>query len=189
MRDNGCTRSSTSSANARGELIRSCTVRSWRRRIRLCGRFPYRPTIGGACGMYRPPVGPVSAIERAMRMPGFSGLASADFGFLHTARAVPPRLFFARYARKRNVREGASLCRTARPTSQSARSRGARRAKGIPKPQIHCGIRAKPSDICASKQRRNISRLAQGRRRCGSQSNSDKGCEAGEARSAAGLGE
>src|SRR5262249_7338648 len=40
-------------ANARGELIRSCTVRSWRRRIRLCGRFPYRPTIGGACGMYR----------------------------------------------------------------------------------------------------------------------------------------
>src|SRR5262249_40772929 len=31
-------------ANARGELIRSCTVRSWRRRIRLSGRFPYRPT-------------------------------------------------------------------------------------------------------------------------------------------------
>ena len=25
------------------------------RRIRLCARFPYRPTIGGACGMYRPP--------------------------------------------------------------------------------------------------------------------------------------
>src|SRR5262249_60968336 len=21
--------------------------------MRLCGRFPYRPTIGGACGMYR----------------------------------------------------------------------------------------------------------------------------------------
>ena len=36
------------------------------RRIRLCGRFPYRPTIGGACGMYRPPIGPVSAIERAI---------------------------------------------------------------------------------------------------------------------------
>jgi len=53
-------------ANARGQLIRSCTVRSWRRRIRLCGRFPYRPTIGGACGMYRPPIGPVSAIERAI---------------------------------------------------------------------------------------------------------------------------
>src|SRR5215813_4747569 len=64
-------------ANARGELIRSCTVRSWRRRIRLCGRFPYRPTIGGACGMYRPPIGPVSAIERAivcMRMPGLADL-------------------------------------------------------------------------------------------------------------------
>src|SRR5262249_25069517 len=27
-------------ANARGQPIRSCTVRSWRRRIRLCGRFP-----------------------------------------------------------------------------------------------------------------------------------------------------
>ena len=36
------------------------------RRIRLCGRFPYRPTIGGACGMYRPPISPVSAIERAI---------------------------------------------------------------------------------------------------------------------------
>src|SRR5262249_26969376 len=53
-------------ANARGELIRSCTVRSWTRRIRLSGRFPYRPTIGGACGMYRPSIGPVSAIERAI---------------------------------------------------------------------------------------------------------------------------
>ena len=36
-------------------------IRSWRRGIRLCGRFPYRPTIGGACGMYRPPISPVSA--------------------------------------------------------------------------------------------------------------------------------
>src|SRR6516165_4477901 len=36
-----------------------------------------RPTIGGACGMYRPPIGPVSAIERAivcMRMPGLADL-------------------------------------------------------------------------------------------------------------------
>jgi hypothetical protein len=48
-------------------LIRSCTVRSWRRRIRLCGRFPYPPTIGGACGMHRPSIGPVSAIERHAR--------------------------------------------------------------------------------------------------------------------------
>ena len=29
----------------------------WTRRIQLCGRFPYRPTIGGACGMYRPSIG------------------------------------------------------------------------------------------------------------------------------------
>ena len=67
----------------------ACAVRSWRRRIRLCGRFPYRPTIGGACGMYRPPIGSVSAIERAivcMRMPGLADLRQPiSRGFLHTA--------------------------------------------------------------------------------------------------------
>ena len=57
-----------------------------------------RPTIGGACGMYRPPIGPVSAIERAivcMRMPGFSGLASADFEgvFAHSYKRWRPGLF------------------------------------------------------------------------------------------------
>src|SRR5262249_2399365 len=91
-------------ANARGELIRSCTVRSWRRRIRLCGRFPYRPTIGGACGMYRPPIGPVSAIERAivcMRMPGLADLRQPiSRGFLHTATSGgAPGFFYARCAR------------------------------------------------------------------------------------------
>src|SRR5262249_47818663 len=89
-------------ANARGELIRSCTVRSWRRRIRLCGRFPYRPTIGGACGMYRPPIGPVSAIERAivcMRMPGLADLRQPiSRGFLHTATSGGAPAFFTRAA-------------------------------------------------------------------------------------------
>jgi hypothetical protein len=51
-------------ADLRAALERLTASR--RRRIRLCGRFPYRPTIGGACGMYRPPIGPVSAIERAI---------------------------------------------------------------------------------------------------------------------------
>src|SRR5262249_26769075 len=82
----------------------SCTVRSWRRRIRLCGRFPYRPTIGGACGMYRPPIGPVSAIERAivcMRMPGLADLRQPiSRGFLHTATSGgAPGFFYARCAR------------------------------------------------------------------------------------------
>src|SRR5262249_15815780 len=85
---------------ARGELIRSCTVRSWRRRIRLCGRFPYRPTIGGACGIYRPPIGPVSAIERAivcMRMPGLADLRQPiSRGFLHTATSGGAPGFFLR---------------------------------------------------------------------------------------------
>jgi hypothetical protein len=36
-------------ANARGELIRSRTVRSWRPRIRLCGRFGDRPGVHVAC--------------------------------------------------------------------------------------------------------------------------------------------
>src|SRR5262249_16723131 len=89
-------------ANARGELIRLCTVRSWRRRIRLCGRFPYRPTIGGACGMYRPPIGPVSAIERAkvcMRMPGLADLRQPNSrGFLHTAASGGAPGFFTRAA-------------------------------------------------------------------------------------------
>src|SRR5262249_29980181 len=89
-------------ANARGELIRSCTVRSWRRRIRLCGRFPYRPTIGGACGMYRPPIGPVSAIERAivcMRMPGLANLGQPiSRGVLHTATSGGAPAFFTRAA-------------------------------------------------------------------------------------------
>src|SRR5262249_40914632 len=96
-------------ANARGELIRSCTVRSCRRRIRLGGRFPYRPTIGGARGIYRPSIGPVSAIERAIvcmrragEMPRFSGLASADFeGFLHTATSGAAPAFFVQRAHPR----------------------------------------------------------------------------------------
>src|SRR5262245_8901801 len=100
-------------ANARGELIRSCTVRSCRRRIRLCGRFPYRPTIGGARGIYRPSIGPVSAIERAIvcmrragEMPRFSGLASAAFeGFLHTATSgAAPAFFVQRDHSRRRVR-------------------------------------------------------------------------------------
>ena len=49
------------------------------------------------------PIGPVSAIERAivcMRMPGFSGLASADFEgvFAHSYKPWRPRLFFTRAA-------------------------------------------------------------------------------------------
>src|SRR5262249_6878374 len=100
----------------RGELIRSCTVRSWRRRIRLFGRFPYRPTIGGACGMYRPSIGPVSAIERAivcMRMPGLADLRQPiSMGFLHTATSGrAPGLFYARCARNQVDR---SLDRTIR---------------------------------------------------------------------------
>src|SRR5262249_10211185 len=79
-----------------GGPIRSCTVRSWRRRIRLCGRFP--PTIGGACGMYRPSIGPVSAIERAivcMRMPGLADLRQPiSRGFLHTATSGGAPGFF-----------------------------------------------------------------------------------------------
>ena len=83
---------------------RSCTVRSWRRRIRLCGRFPYRPTIGGACGMYRPSIRPVSAIERAivcMRMQGLADLRQPiSRGFLHTATSGgAPGFFYARCAR------------------------------------------------------------------------------------------
>src|SRR5262245_18737270 len=87
----------------------------WRRRIRLCGRFPYRPTIGGACGMYRPSIGPVSAIERAIvcmlrEMPGFSGLASADFEgvFAHSYKRCRPGFFYARCARN----EGDSVLRS-----------------------------------------------------------------------------
>src|SRR5262249_14593725 len=91
-------------ANARGELIRSCTVRSWTRRIRLCGHFPYRPTIGDACGMYRPPIGPVSAIERAivcMRMPRLADLRQPiSRGVFHTATSGgAPGFFYARCAR------------------------------------------------------------------------------------------
>jgi hypothetical protein len=61
-------------ANARGELIRSCTVRSWRRSVSAYNRggmwhvlAPHRPCIGHRTG-YSLHV-----------MPGFSGLASADF--------------------------------------------------------------------------------------------------------------
>ena len=48
--------------------------------------------------MYRPSIGPVPAIERAivcMRMPGFSGLASADFEgvFAHSYKRWRPGLF------------------------------------------------------------------------------------------------
>src|SRR5262249_56474902 len=82
----------------------ACAVRSWRRRIRLCGRFPYRPTIGGACGMYRPPIGPVSAIERAivcMRMPGLADLRQPiSRGFLHTATSGAAPAFFTRAAQR-----------------------------------------------------------------------------------------
>ena len=100
-----CSGAAARPANARGELIRSRTVRSWRRGIRLCGRFPYRPTIGGACGMYRPPIGPVSAIERAIvcmqKYPCTRrrhAIVSADFeGFLHTATSgAAPGFFYAR---------------------------------------------------------------------------------------------
>src|SRR5262249_23629348 len=62
------------------------------------GAFPYRPTIGGACGMYRPPIGPVSAIERAivcMRMLGLADLRqpiSRGF-FAHSYKRWRPRLF------------------------------------------------------------------------------------------------
>jgi len=60
--------------------------------------------------MYRPPIGPVSAIERAivcMRMPGLADLRQPiSRGLLHTATsgAAPaffkPRLFYARCARR-----------------------------------------------------------------------------------------
>src|SRR5262249_13844039 len=90
-------------ANARGELIRSRTVRSWRPRIRLCGRFGDRSTIGGACGMYQPSIGlyrsrtGYSLHENAR----ISGLASADL-FLHTATSGgAPGFFYARCAMKR----------------------------------------------------------------------------------------
>src|SRR5262245_21842140 len=65
-------------ANARGELIRSRTVRSWRPRIRLCGRFGDQPTIGGACGMYQPSI----------------GLYRPSRGFLHTATSGAAPGFF-----------------------------------------------------------------------------------------------
>ena len=104
-----CSGAAARPANARGELIRSRTVRSWRRRIRLCGRFPYRPTIGGACGMYRPPISPVSAIERAivcMRMPELADLRQPiSRGFLHTATSgAAPAFFYARCARNEEIR-------------------------------------------------------------------------------------
>ena len=61
-----------------------------------------RPTIGGACGMYRPPIGPVSAIERAivcMRMPGLADLRQPiSRGFCTQLQAVAPPAFFTRAA-------------------------------------------------------------------------------------------
>ena len=103
----------------------ACTVRSWARRIRLCGRFPYRPTIGGACGMYRPPIGPVSAIERAIVCMGTPGLADLrqpiSRGFLHTATSGgAPGFFYARCARNEERREARfELRRPTRPNDVS----------------------------------------------------------------------
>src|SRR5262249_50863997 len=62
----------------------------------------------GACGMYRPSIGPVSAIERAivcMRMPGLADLRQPiSRGFLHTATSVgAPGFFYARCARLRGA--------------------------------------------------------------------------------------
>src|SRR5262249_21826941 len=58
------------------------------------------PTIAGACGMYRPPIGPVSAIEQAivcMRMPGLADLRQPiSRGFLHTATSGAAPAFFTR---------------------------------------------------------------------------------------------
>src|SRR5262249_34191339 len=84
------------------------------------------PQGGGACGMYRPPIGPVSAIERAivcMRMPGFSGLASADFEgvFAHSYKRCRPRLFL------RALRKEALITGTSVPSVLTCRS-GNRRA-------------------------------------------------------------
>jgi len=63
-------------ANARDELIRSRTVRSWRPRIRLCGRFGDRPGVHVAC------ISPLSACI------GLRG------GFCTQLQAVPPPVFF-----------------------------------------------------------------------------------------------
>jgi hypothetical protein len=138
-------------ANARGELIRSCTVRSWRRRIRLCGRFPYRPTIGGACGMYRPPIGPVSAIERAivcMQCPDLADLRQPiSRGFLHTATSGAAPGFFLR----------AGLFPCVAPSTVSARRPPTRR-QGPPTTHLH--KRRLNTSGSASRSERSVLRAA-----------------------------
>ena len=59
--------------------------------------------------MYRPPIGPVSGIERAivcMRMPGLADLRQPiSRGFLHTATGGgAPGFFYARCARQNVLR-------------------------------------------------------------------------------------
>src|SRR6516165_8157784 len=85
-------------ANARGEPIRSRTVRSWRRRIRLCGRFPYRPTIGGACGMYRPSIGHLTGYSLHAKISLHTAQACDCVSrfrgvFAHSYKRCRPRLF------------------------------------------------------------------------------------------------
>src|SRR5215470_2966660 len=76
--------------------------------LKICGRAVEHGdqliTSLGACGMYRPPIGPVSAIERAivcMRMPGLADLRQPiSRGFLHTATSGgAPAFFYARCAK------------------------------------------------------------------------------------------
>ena len=72
--------------------------------LKICGRAVEHGdqliTSLGACGMYRPPIGPVSAIERAivcMRMPGLADLRQPiSRGFLHTATSGAAPGFFLR---------------------------------------------------------------------------------------------
>src|SRR5262249_58270447 len=94
---------------------------------------PYRPTIGGACGMYRPPIGPVSAIERAivcMRMPGLADLRQPNSrGFLHTATSGgAPRFFYARCAERKMQR---AVGRTRSPRLLARAPLGSRRELGL----------------------------------------------------------
>jgi hypothetical protein len=121
-------------ANARGELIRSCTVRSWTCRIRLCGGFPYRPTIGGACGINR-----LSPIERAIvrraceKCPDLADLRQPIFEgvFAHSYKRCPPAFFtrvaswwkpsaafFRSFPRKRESRATCLRCLSGSPLSR-----------------------------------------------------------------------
>src|SRR5262245_47804655 len=70
--------------------------------------------------MYRPPIGPVSAIERAivcMRMPGLADLRQPiSRGFLHTATSGgAPGFFYARCARKQVDRSPKEMPPKAKP--------------------------------------------------------------------------